>query len=326
MKDEIVKTLTELERSMEQYEEGDELGNEMAVAGIQLLADTCTHGKAAAGEAAESAEAAARCAMEAFIAAQNAAKSGGVSTSGSSAPRRPRSRPLSGKSTKAPPPNTQETADGSPASGTYDSKNDHSESRKSPASKEEENEDGSPSARRGSGSRPGSGGPRARNDALLQRRVQTLEDIRRLNGEVVELQKKMEKMLKNNPLLVPSVTPKQKRQVFTVLSEFLEDFLTELGNLSSVSTQDLNRKIKYELLTWLQLEQESGVLKNALGDSRTGLLRFAAVIDKESLTSLLKERFLARVLATRSDVEPYIRDMISRFTEGLHKWIINPVA
>jgi len=179
----------------------------------------------------------------------------------------------------------------------------------------------SPSAGAGSGARPSSVGARARNDALLQRRIQTLEDIRSLNAEIVELQKKLLKMLKSNPLFVPHVTPKQKRQVFAVLSELLGDIVMEISSLPGVSSQDLIKKIKFELLTWLQSEQESGELKNALGDIRTGMLRMAMVIDREAVTVLLEQQFLVKISTARPDIEQCVRDMIQTHIDGLQKWI-----
>jgi hypothetical protein len=324
IKDEIVQTLAIVTKDQESYELESHLGEEMLAASMQTVASICQTGKAATAEAADCAEAAARMAMEAFIAAQNAAMD-----KAAFAPRSP------------PPPRSSDTEDverssaeredacqGSPFSGKHGSRQASKEnggtsseqvhSRK-PSGPHQEAETASPSG----GSRPGSGGSRARNDALLQRRVRTHQDLCRLNGEVVELQKKMLKMLKSNPLFVPCITPKQKRHVFAVMVEFLGDAVQEIHKMSGDATPDLINKIKCDLLTWLQLEQ-SETSKNALCNIRTGLLRMAAIIDLEALKAVLEEEFLAKVLAIRPDIEACMKDMVNMVMNTLRKWITDP--
>eukprot|EP00746_Dinoflagellata_sp_MGD_P003185 gnl/MRDRNA2_/MRDRNA2_106197_c0_seq1.p1 gnl/MRDRNA2_/MRDRNA2_106197_c0~~gnl/MRDRNA2_/MRDRNA2_106197_c0_seq1.p1 ORF type:complete len:1244 (-),score=293.91 gnl/MRDRNA2_/MRDRNA2_106197_c0_seq1:45-3347(-) len=323
IKEEIAQTLTTVAKDLECHEPGSQFGVEMAVASVQTLASVCLMGKASISEAADCAEAAARTAMEAFIAAQNAAMDAAASSS-----RSPSSQPTSApEDAKASSSERQDASQGSPVAGRDGSRQaskeaggtspEHVHGRKSPGPNQEAE---APTPGSG-GSRPGSGGGRARNDALLQRRIRTHQDLCRLNGEVVELQKKMHKMLRSNPLFVPCITPTQKRHVFAVMVEFLEDAVQQIQTLSGVATQDLSRKIEYELLTWLQLEQESEPCQNALCNIRTGLVKMAAVIDMEAVRALVEEEFLAKVLAIRPDVDAFMKDLLSNVMERLQKWV-----
>lgn len=96
------------------------------------------------------------------------------------------------------------------------------------------------------------------------------------------------------------------------------DVLAEVSNLPALSTEDLLRKIKYDLMAWLQSDQDSGALKNALSDIRNGLLRMAIVMDREAATVLM-DQFLVKVLVTRPDVEHSMRDFIGTMIDGLQK-------
>jgi hypothetical protein len=146
----------------------------------------------------------------------------------------------------------------------------------------------------------------------VQRRFKLFEEMSRLNGEVCASQRDLLLALARCPALLPTGSSSQRCRIFSVVGEFLQEAATELrGTPDAEAVQ--------HILSWLP----RGTLAEttALSDVRTGILRVAALLDVDTLESVLSEQFLPVLLAACPESsETSLRNMVARTVETLRTW------
>lgn len=158
----------------------------------------------------------------------------------------------------------------------------------------------------------------------MQRRLLSHEELGRLDGEVRGLRQRLHRVLSQSPLLLPSVAPAQRRCVLAVCAELLEEAASELGAGATpvLSASELgNLAQRAQLFPWLQLGRGGDTAAPAICDVRTGVLRLAALVDADALTSMLTEEFLPTLLAMRPDAAETLKKTVTTAAAGVGEWI-----
>lgn len=191
---------------------------------------------------------------------------------------------------------------------------------------------GDPQRRGRSGSaqrtpRSGSVGARARTDALVQRRVKLFDEMVKSNAEVLSLQRELLMELARCPPLLPAASAAQRRRVFGVVGEILREAIADLRHAAAGASLGAPLGAPFgatatlrDLLPWLPRDGSSGNV--AIFDVRAGVLRLAALLDIETLASVLRDEFLPLLLAARpSAEEESLRKMVAHSVECLRAWV-----
>jgi len=141
-------------------------------------------------------------------------------------------------------------------------------------------------------------------EALVRRRLESLEELENLNTEVLKLQRELLGLLLASPLLLPKTGQKQRARVFALVAEILLE----------VAQDGRNNAV-------LLLEQLGGNPSVALCNSRVGILRLAALIDLEMLSELLKGQLLPRLVETQPERRAALDTAVARTLESLRNWV-----
>lgn len=151
--------------------------------------------------------------------------------------------------------------------------------------------------------------PMAGADARLYEEVNInmLKEILDLNKETLRLQGQLHSLLLASPLLIPKVSRSQRQRVFKVASEVL----LEVGN------QVINEGLDFNQIP----EMLCGSLDVALLDCRTGVIRLAAIIDLETVLSIIKEPFLEMLNAAMPGRQSDLDTSIARVIDQLTSWV-----
>lgn len=161
--------------------------------------------------------------------------------------------------------------------------------------------------------RSSSTGPRGWAEALVQRRVQALEEIVRLDSEVRGLQRELHDVLLRSPLLLRGLVGGALRvRLFGVLGEVLHQERQR-------ATMELDG---FVLLPFVATSASPGHLEAALGDARLATLRLAAVVDLQALGLVLREQLLPAALAARPPAEAEsLRCRLDEVVALLSAWV-----
>jgi len=161
--------------------------------------------------------------------------------------------------------------------------------------------------------RSSSAGPRGWTEALVQRRMQAFEDIKRLDAEVRGLQRQVHDVLLKSPLLLRGLAGAELRtRLFGVVGEIL----LEEGERAAAAPS----AARFEPLPFLAAD--GGHVETALCDVRLGALRLAALIDTEALGAVLTEQFLPLLLEARPTSEAAtLRARVSDAVTRLSTWV-----
>jgi len=295
----------------------------VAAIALKLLASTARRGREVASEAVEAAAAAASALSRALLAAQasavHAAAGPNVSPAwrpGCSSPRAS-SRTAAGARERDAPPSPQPPPE--PAAAPETAGRPAGRPPAAPGAQP----GASPGAPRGSSpgappsagsarsrARSGSAGARGRKEALVRRRLEAFEELSSLNSEACKLQRRLHDYLLRTPLLLPTATKRQRARVFEVAAEYLHESLCALRAQAGPSA--------VEVLAWLPGNK---ACDSALRDVGVGALHLAALLDIESLRTVLQGPFLSGLLEARPSEGEAVRAAVARATEVLSAWV-----
>jgi len=285
-----------------------ELGSDAYSFAMQLLAAAARRGREAAKDAATAAAAAAQTATAALAIVRRATRGTGVGAASGASPRPWRS-PL-----MPPRSGGGNGLDGDCATGGSGGAANSRAEQDEPIAAGQEGSSRQRPRRPGSArARSSSAGPRGWTDALVQRRLQAFEDLKRLDAEVQGLQREMHEVLLRSPLLLRGLAgPDLRSRIFGVVGEVLQ----EIGTQAATAT--LHSGTPFEPLCFL----DAGVESSSLCDVRLGAVRLAALIDVEALQKVLTDQFLPVLLAARPASErESLRASVTKAVSQLHSWV-----
>lgn len=312
-------------------------GSEHADFALQLLSSASRRGRDAACDTADASAAAAAAAAAAVMAARSATRKcrAQTGTSGRSkdlspdALRPEKQNPGAGddcSSTKEDTPFASRRAEGARASANQRSPPRSPSERgcdggeRGARARGEVPDAGRQSARpRSAGARSSSAGPRGFTEALVQRRLQIFEDMKRLDTEVRSLQRETHEVLLRSPLLLKNVaTGELRSRIFSVAGEILQEAARAVVAAPAASPSH------FEPLPFLAAAASGGDMGGAICDSRSGVLRLAALLDEEALRSVLTDQFVPLILAGRppSEADSW-RAAVSRAANKLKCWVVS---
>lgn len=165
---------------------------------------------------------------------------------------------------------------------------------------------------RGPRPRSGSSGPRGWREAMVQRRLEALEELQRSDAEVRGLQRELHEELLRSPLLLPGlVGPELRHRAFALLGEVLLE--------AAVAVAEAPRDAAVEPLPFVAALGAGG---GSICDPRLGVLRLAALFDLEACTCALQDEFLPAILRARPAAEEEsLRATVSLAAKMLASWV-----
>ncbi|CAE8731035.1 unnamed protein product [Polarella glacialis] len=158
--------------------------------------------------------------------------------------------------------------------------------------------------------RSSSAGARGRTEALVRRRLESFEELIAMNKEALRLQRQFHNVLLASPLLLPRACRRSRARVFAVVAEILLEVAREVSSCGG-------GQAACDCLP----EMLSGSGEVAVCDSRAGVIRLAAILDLQMMTTVLKGQFLSILVEAQPRQKTALEKAMAKTADSLHMWV-----